>query len=98
MLRSVWFVQPCTLVCCALMLVASPGGTGASLLLQLPVLHGRPELLLPYFWMGHKDPVFSGEWGFEVVTGFLYDKLAKHFGFITLLLAVMDILISIFIV
>lgn len=88
--RCVQFVQLCTSVHCALVLVASPGGTGA-------LLHGCPELLL-HFRMGHKDLVFSSEWGFEVVTGFLYDKLAKHFGFITLLLAVMDILISIFIV
>lgn len=88
--RCVQFVQLCTSVCCALVLVASPGGAGA-------LLHGYPELLL-HFQMGHKDLVFSSEWGYEVVTGFLYDKLAKHFGFITLLLAVMDILISIFIV
>lgn len=60
-------------------------GTGASpFCAQLP------------FEIGCKDRVGSRERGSEVVTGFLYNKLAKHFGFITLL-AVVDILISGFI-
>lgn len=60
-----------------------PGSSCGCAVLQLP------------FEMGYKDLEVSSEGGFEVVTGFLYNELAKRFAFITLLLAVIDILISI---
>jgi len=76
--------------------MASPGRDRCLAARRLPWLPGCPVLQLP-FKMGCKDLVVIREWGCEVVAGFLYCKLAKHFGFITLLLAVIDILINIFI-